>query len=525
MTVPGYSAMEHSMRWLSLLFATMVALPAHAAEPDFSTSSATFDPPLVVAGDIVRYTVARPPQSRAAADTAANEDEWIPGQLLGAIIPQGERTWFFKLIGPLDDVKPQLEPFLAFMKSVRLTEKDPEWSLPEGWKQLPGSDERFATVKIPVGKEPLALTVTGFGSAMAKVPARASRAFQRRACGRSLKSQVGPPCTEAWIASAPMSCTAKGLMLTARQAAIKAGKHVFMEKPCCVDAAGFRILMETNKLADEKGLKVGVGFQRRHTPPYMETIKRLHDGAIGKLMVLRGYWNGDGIWVRRHKELATVLGHEPTEMEYQINNWYHFCWLSGDNICEQHIHNLDVCNWAKDAHPVEANGMGGCSVRYSGENKGVGQIFDHHFVEFTYADGTKLYSQCRHIPGTWINVSEAASGTQGESNCAGWIKGKGEWHFKGKNVNSMVQEHADLINAIGKNEKYNEGYHGATSSMTAVLGRMATYSGQVVRWEDAVAKGTTEFPATLAWDAKAPVEPDKDGNYPIPVPGVYKPYA
>jgi len=308
-------------------------------------------------------------------------------------------------------------------------------------------------------------------------------------------------------------------------AAIKAGKHVFMEKPCCVDAAGFRLLMETNKLADEKGLKVGVGFQRRHTPNYMETIKRIHDGAIGKLMVLRGYWNGDGIWVRRRKELAQVLGHEPTEMEYQINNWYHFCWLSGDNICEQHIHNLDVCNWAKGAHPVEANGMGGCSVRYSGDNKGVGQIFDHHFVEFTYADGTKLYSQCRHIPSTWINVSEAAAGTEGESNCAGWIKGKEEWHFKGKNLNSMVQEHKDLQDAIASGAKYNEGYHGATSSMTAVLGRMATYSGQVVKWDDAVAKGTTEFPATLAWDAKAPVEPDKDGNYPIPVPGVYKPYA
>jgi predicted dehydrogenase len=301
-------------------------------------------------------------------------------------------------------------------------------------------------------------------------------------------------------------------------AAIKAGKHVFMEKPCCVDAPGYKLLVETNKLADEKGLKVGVGFQRHHQPNYQETIKRIHDGAIGKLMVLRGYWNGDGIWVRKRQPGMT-------EMQYQVNNWYHFCWLSGDNICEQHIHNLDVCNWAKGSHPVEANGMGGCSVRYSGDNKGVGQIFDHHFVEFTYADGTKLYSQCRHIPGTWINVSEAATGTEGESNCAGWIKAKEEWHFKGKNVNAMVQEHKALIDAIQKNQKHNEGTYGATSSMTAVLGRMATYSGQVVKWDDAVAKGASEFPATLAWDAKAPVEPDKDGNYPIPVPGVFKPYA
>jgi predicted dehydrogenase len=301
-------------------------------------------------------------------------------------------------------------------------------------------------------------------------------------------------------------------------AAIKAGKHVFMEKPCCVDAPGYKLLVETNKLADEKGLKVGVGFQRHHIPSYQETIKRIHDGAIGKLMVLRGYWNGDGIWVRKRQPGMT-------EIQYQVNNWYHFCWLSGDNICEQHIHNLDVCNWAKGGHPVEANGMGGCSVRYSGDNKGVGQIFDHHFVEFTYADGTKLYSQCRHIPGTWINVSEAATGTEGESNCAGWIKGKEEWRFRGKDVNSMVQEHKVLIEAICKNQKHNEGTYGATSSMTAVLGRMATYSGQVVKWDEAVAKGTSDFPATLAWDAKAPVEPDKDGNYPIPVPGVFKPYA
>jgi predicted dehydrogenase len=301
-------------------------------------------------------------------------------------------------------------------------------------------------------------------------------------------------------------------------AAIKAGKHVFMEKPCCVDAGGFRLLMETNKLAEEQNLKVGVGFQRRHTPSYMETVKRIQDGAIGELKFFRAYWNGNGIWIRKR---------EPgmTEMQYQINNWYHFCWLSGDNICEQHIHNLDVCNWVKGDHPVEANGMGGCSVRYSGANKGVGQIYDHHFVEFTYADGTKMYSQCRHIPNTWGNVSEAAHGTKGESNCASWIKGSTEWKFGGKmKVAPMVQEHMDLIAAIRSGTKYCEGWHGATSSMTAVLGRMATYSGQTVKWDDAIAKGTSEFPQQLAWDAKAPVAQNADGDYPIPIPGVYKAY-
>ena len=329
-----------------------------------------------------------------------------------------------------------------------------------------------------------------------------------------------------------VTATPPGFRPLVYSAAVKAGKHVFMEKPCCVDAPGFRTLMEASKLADEKGLKVGVGFQRRHTPQYVETIKRIHDGAIGNLILLRAYWNGGGIWNRKR---------EPgmTEMQYQVHNWYHFCWLSGDNICEQHIHNLDVCNWAKDAHPVEANGMGACLRRYLGEWKGTGQIFDEHFVEFVYADGSRMLSQCRHVPNTWGSVSEAVHGTKGESNCNGWIKGETEWKFdgggrgkgkgKGKKgqgggVSSMVQEHRDLIAAIRSGGKYNEGYHGATSSMTAVLGRMATYSGKLVKWDEAVERGTSEFPKKLAWDAEPPVKPGEDGNYPIPVPGIYKPY-
>ena len=301
-------------------------------------------------------------------------------------------------------------------------------------------------------------------------------------------------------------------------AAIKAGKHVFMEKPCCVDAPGFNLLMETNRLAEEKGLKVGVGFQRRHTPAYIETIEKIHDGALGKLILLQAYWNGSGVWNRHRRQGMT-------EMEYQVNNWYHFCWLSGDQICEQHVHNLDVCNWAMNDHPMEANGMGGCTSRYAGDNKGTGQIFDHHFVEFTYKNGAKLYSQGRHIPNTWEYVGEHIYGTEGDCGVPGSIKkaGKRKAH-KGLFGDSMVQEHHDLIHAIQNNEKYVEGWHGATSSMTAVLGRMAAYSGKIVKWDDAVAKGASEFPKQLAWDAPAPVKQDADGNYPIPVPGVYKPF-
>ena len=333
-----------------------------------------------------------------------------------------------------------------------------------------------------------------------------------------------------------VTATPPGFRPMIYDAAIKAGKHVFMEKPCCVDAPGFRQLMETNKLAEQKGLKVGVGFQRRHSPNYIEAIRRIHAGAIGRLMLLRAYYNTSGIWNRSRADLGKILGREPTEMEFQVYNWYHFCWLSGDNIVEQHIHDIDVCNWVQGSHPVEANGMGACIRRYLGDKKGTGQIFDQHFVEFTYADGTKLFSQCRQMPGCFNYVGVFAHGTEGESDCSSYIKGKTEWtapggargQARGKRApgafNASVQEHKDLIAAIRSEAKYCEGWHGATSSMTTVLGRMATYSGQVVKWDDAVARGNSEFPERLAWDAKPPVSPDENGNYPIPVPGVFQPY-
>ena len=300
-------------------------------------------------------------------------------------------------------------------------------------------------------------------------------------------------------------------------AAIAAGKNVFMEKPCCVDAPGYKSLMETNKVADQKGLFVAVGLQRHHEPRYMETVKRIQDGQIGDVMFQRVYWNGQGIWNRPREPWMT-------EMQYQVNNWYHFCWLSGDNICEQHIHNLDVANWVKNAHPVEANGMGGCTERYLGDNKGTGQIFDHHFVEFTYADGTKVYSQCRQMKNTWGSVSEWAQGTKGLANCSGRIEGENAWRFRGKSPEGHQQEQRDLIAALRAGKRYNEGYYGASSSMTSVFGRMATYSGKVVKWDEALAEGTSSFPKVLSWEAPAPVTKGPDGNYPIPIPGVHPPY-
>jgi predicted dehydrogenase len=298
-------------------------------------------------------------------------------------------------------------------------------------------------------------------------------------------------------------------------AAIAAGKHVFMEKPCCVDAPGFRKLMETNKEADKKNLFVAVGLQRRHEPVYIERIKQLQDGAIGDINLLRVYWNGSGIWNRPRKEGMT-------ELEYQVYNWYHFCWLSGDNICEQHIHNIDVGNWLKgDKTPVTASGMGGCITRYIGNNKGTGQLFDHHVVEYTYEDGTKMYSECRHIPNCLNTIGEWAHGSKGMSECSLTGGEKKRDRKAEKPLSGHAQEQVDLIAAMRAGRRYNEGYYGATSSMTAVMGRMATYSGKLVKWDEAIASKLTEFPDATNFHASAPVQKNADGDYPIPVPGMF----
>jgi predicted dehydrogenase len=299
--------------------------------------------------------------------------------------------------------------------------------------------------------------------------------------------------------------------------AIEAGKHVFMEKPCCVDAPGYRSLVETNALADKKGLKVGVGLQRRHNKEYVNGIAQIHDGKFGDLILLQAYWNGSGIWWRDGKP-------DWSEMMKQVDNWYHYVWLSGDNICEQHIHNLDVCNWAKNAHPKEANGMGGDQIRRALYPQT--QIFDHHFVEFTYPDDTKMYSQCRHVQNTFNRVDEYCFGTKGKGSMQanGNVKDANGVDFK---FGDYDQEHYALVEAIRGNLPYNEGHFGATSSMTAVLGRMATYSGNIVTWDEAVEKGKPESVdmEKFTWESKPPVVANDKGEYVRAIPGVYDPFA
>ncbi|MFZ5832047.1 MAG: Gfo/Idh/MocA family protein [Planctomycetota bacterium] len=336
---------------------------------------------------------------------------------------------------------------------------------------------------------------------------------ERRFAGLdAYKDAIAVDCDMVVIATPP------GFRPPQYRAAIEAGKHVFMEKPLFTDAPGFNSVMETNKLADEKGLKVGVGLQRHHEPYYQETIQRIHEGAIGALSFLRVYWNMGNIWAKARKE-------GDTEMMYQVRNWQYFYYFGGDHIVEQHVHNLDVANWVMQGHPIEANGMGGRQRR--DEFPDMGHIYDHHFVEFTYPNGVKLYSQCRQMPGCWDEVGEYAYGTKGMAVCASEITGENAWKYPGKaKINSKDKEHVDLHRAIVEGAAYNEGWHGATSTMTAVLGRMATYSGQKVTWEDAIAKGPSILPEILSFDANPPILPGPDGTYKhaVAMPGIFQPF-
>ncbi len=300
--------------------------------------------------------------------------------------------------------------------------------------------------------------------------------------------------------------------------AIRQNKHVFMEKPVATDPAGIQKVLEVAAEAKKKKLNVVVGLQRRYQTSYREIMKRLQDGAIGEITSAQAWWNNDGVWVNPKKP-------GQTEMEYQLRNWYYFVWLCGDHITEQHIHNLDVINWALDSYPTVAQGMGGREVR---KGKEYGEIFDHHFVEFQYANGAILNSQCRHQKGTMAKVDEYVAGTKGKIffNDARITdhKGKVIYQFDKKLENQPYQnEHDELFAAIAKGDyKFWDAERGAKSTMTSILGRMATYSGQRMDWDKAITSGIDLHPKVYAFDAPPPVMPNSDGWYAVAVPGVTK---
>ena len=263
------------------------------------------------------------------------------------------------------------------------------------------------------------------------------------------------------------------------EAAIAAKKHVFFEKPVAVDAPGVRRVLAAAAKAQQMGLAVCSGLQRHHQNGYLEIMQRIHGGDLGRLLFARCSWNQGGLWHAERQE-------QWSDMEWQLRNWLYFTWLSGDHIVEQHVHNLDVINWAMQGHPTRCRGMGGRQVRTDPK---FGHIFDHHAVQYQFDNGAWSFSECRQIDGCANDVSEHVYGTQGEAHMGnGWrITGDKAWTHAGPNNDAYQTEHDDLFAAIRAGKPFNEGQMVAESTLTAIMGRMATYSGKEITWEQALA--------------------------------------
>jgi len=281
------------------------------------------------------------------------------------------------------------------------------------------------------------------------------------------------------------------------RAAVDAGKHVFMEKPVGVDPVGIRSVLGSAEIADQKGLCVVAGTQRRHDPRYIEAMKRIHDGAIGDLVAAQCYWNQGGLW---------VIEREPgwSDMEWQCRNWLYFTWLSGDHIVEQHVHNIDIVNWAMQSPPEKALGMGGRQVRTDPK---YGNIYDHFAVEFEYPNGARVLSMCRQTEGASHRVSERLVGTLGTSNPNGEIFGANAWKYDGPGANPYVQEHADLIAAIRSGNRINEARRVAESTLTAIMGRMSAYTGREISWKWALNSSQLDLRPAAYEFGEHPVDP------------------
>jgi predicted dehydrogenase len=322
---------------------------------------------------------------------------------------------------------------------------------------------------------------------------------ERRFVGLDAYEQVIKACDLVVLATPP------GFRPLHIQAAVAAGKHIFTEKPVAVDGPGIRKVLEAYEEAKKKNLGIVAGTQRRHQKRYLESMQRIHGGDIGDIVAGRCYWNQGKLWHNAKRPGWT-------DVEWQIRNWLYFVWLSGDHICEQHVHNLDVMQWALGANPVRAVGMGGRQVRIAPE---FGHIFDHHCIDFEYPNGVHVMSMCRQIDGCEGNVSEAVVGTKGD-----WaseimrgkrrvrtpsIAGEKPWTFEGGERNPYEQEHIDLIESIRSGKPLNELKTVAESTLVAIMGRMATYTGIPITWEMALGSKEETFPEKLTMDMSLPV--------------------
>jgi predicted dehydrogenase len=257
------------------------------------------------------------------------------------------------------------------------------------------------------------------------------------------------------------------------EAAVKAGTHVFMEKPVAVDPPGGRKIIEAGELAKKKGLGVVAGTQRRHQRGYRRNAYAIKRGAIGKILGGCVWWCGGALWYKRKSP-------NESDADYLVRNWVSFTEMSGDHIVEQHVHNLDVANWFIGHPPDNALGFGGRARRKTGDQ------FDFHSIDLDYGDGCRIHSMCRQINGTDGRVSEFFAGTEGTTWGGGRLESKKKIEVPDfpEHGGPYVQEHVDLLNSILKGEPLNEARSVAEATLTAIMGRISTYTGKLVRWKD-----------------------------------------
>lgn len=300
------------------------------------------------------------------------------------------------------------------------------------------------------------------------------------------------------------------------EAAVQAGKHVFVEKPHAIDPPGVRRVQAACELAKQKGVSVVSGLQSRFHAGWQETVQRIHDGQIGDIVAIQAmFLRGPYGLVPRPQGMP--------ETTYQFRNWYHFCWLSGDDVTQSLVHNVDRASWImKEEMPRWAFGLGG---RSSSFGEVYGDMFDHHTVVYEYASGTRMYALCRTQNGCYDNASDIIMGTKGTCHLGACrIDGENPWRFAGPHNNPYDAEQAALIESVRKGQPINCGHYMATSTMVAILGQIACYTGKAVEW-DAALKAEFQFgppPEQANFEIDPPTRPDPTGNYPLPMPGITK---
>ena len=290
------------------------------------------------------------------------------------------------------------------------------------------------------------------------------------------------------------------------EAAVNAGKHLFVEKPVATDGPGLRRIWAACDKAKEQGTVLVSGLCYRYQFAKQETVKRIHDGAIGEITAMQTSYNTGGLWHKARKP-------EWSDMEYQMRNWLYFAWLSGDHIAEQHIHSLDKIAWVKGSYPTKCVASGG---RIQRTDEKYGNIYDHFNTTFEWEDGVRAFSSCRQISGAASDVSDWIYGTKGKANIqAHRIWAAEDWRYRGEGPDDMYQnEHNRMFEAIRAGEVIHNGDYMCESTLMAIMGRMAAYTGSNVTREAALNSELDLSPAAYEWS-------DLEMN-PISIPGVTK---